>query len=175
MRLRQRDNRSWLQVKKREHKKLRLFSKGKKRERHITHGGRHTRLYSIWAHMKERCLNPNSISYKNYGGRGITVCDEWKQDFAAFRGWAYANGYSDELEIDRIDNDGDYCPENCRWATRKAQTYNRRSNRYLEHNGRKQTVMEWAHETGISHKTLYDRLKSGWPVDRALTEPVRRR
>ncbi len=139
------------------------------------HGGRNTRLYRIWAHMKERCLNPNSISYMNYGGCGITVCDEWKRDFKAFHDWAIANGYSDELEVDRIDNDGDYRPENCRWATRKTQANNRRSNRYLEYGGERLTVKEWALKTGISYKILYDRIKSGWSVERVLTEQVRRR
>ena len=141
------------------------------RERNRTHGGRHTRLYSVWAHMKERCNNSNSISYPNYGGRGIAVCDEWQQDFSVFRDWAICHGYTDELEIDRIDNDGGYCPENCRWATKRAQSYNRRSNRYLEYNGKRQTIKEWALEIGISPKVLYDRVKSGWDVERVLTEP----
>lgn len=135
-----------------------------------THGDRYTRLYRVWAHMKERCFNPNSISYENYGGRGITVCAEWKQDFVAFRDWAMENGYSDELQIDRIDNDGNYCPENCRWSTRKEQSLNRRSNVFLTFNGKRQTVREWAIEIGISPKVLYDRIKSGWPIERVLSE-----
>lgn len=134
------------------------------------HGWGHTRLYRIWSHMKEQCLNPNSISYKNYGGRGITVCNEWKQDFTAFRDWAMENGYSDELQIDRIDNFEGYFPDNCRWSTRAEQSLNRRSNRFLEYGGKRQTIKEWALEIGISHKILYDRIKSGWSVERALTE-----
>lgn len=91
-----------------------------------THGGTHTRLYSIWASMKTRCLNPNSKAYHYYGGRGISICDEWKDNFSAFRDWALSNGYRDDLTLDRIDSDKDYSPENCKWSTWHEQRINQR-------------------------------------------------
>lgn len=101
------------------------------------HGGRKDRLYSIWHDMKNRVENPNSHAYKNYGGRGITVCDEWKNDYAAFREWAYSNGYDKDAPrgqctLDRIDVNGNYCPENCRWTTMYHQIHNRRNSKNKE-------------------------------------------
>ena len=90
------------------------------------HGGRHTRLYHIWHGMKERCFTSTNKDYPNWGGRGITVCQEWANDFSAFRDWAMSNGYADNLTIDRINNDGNYEPSNCRWTTQLEQNRNRR-------------------------------------------------
>lgn len=102
-----------------------------------------TRLYNIWSGIKKRCLNERDASYDRYGGRGITVCDEWKNSFEAFHDWALSHGYADDLTIDRIDNSGDYCPENCRWATTETQCRNRRSNIIIKIGNSSRTLKEW--------------------------------
>ena len=132
-------------------------------------------MYEIWRDMRLRCYDERNISYNRYGGRGITICDEWKEDVKAFYDWAMANGYNDSLTIERIDNDGNYFPENCRWATVKEQANNRRSNVLVTHKGKTQTMKEWANEVGIPYKVVWARMqKLGWSVERALTDPVRK-
>lgn len=123
--------------------------------------------------MKKRCYQPSSNCYKNYGGRGIKVCDEWlgKDGQTRFREWALANGYRKGLTIDRIDNDGDYSPKNCRWATIQTQAYNRSTNSRITIKGKTQTVTEWAKEIGISIGAMQQRLRSGWSEERLL-EPA---
>lgn len=119
--------------------------------------------------MKQRCRDTTHVHYHNYGGRGIKVCNEWLNDYSAFRDWALANGYQEKLTLDRIDNDGDYCPENCRWQTIKQQSNNRRTNKFITFNGTTKTMAEWADHLGITRHCLYQRFKIGWSVEKALT------
>lgn len=135
--------------------------------------GRPERLYSVWAHMKERCLSPTSDSYHLYGGRGIRICDAWMADYAAFRIWAVANGYAEHLQIDRIDTDGNYEPDNCRWVTVKKNANNRRRCRFIEFDGRRMSLSEASELYGIPPWTVKKRLDCGWSVEKALTHPVR--
>lgn len=141
-----------------------------------THGLRKTPLYSVWAGMKSRCAckNETSVSFKNYYSRGIKVCKEWQDDFKAFYDWAMANGYRKGLTLDRINNDGNYEPNNCRWTTRKEQQNNRRVNRLITYKGRTQTLTQWAEEYGISANVLSGRLlKMGWDFEKAITTKKR--
>lgn len=136
------------------------------------HGLRHTRLFSIWSNMLTRCTNCNADSYKWYGAKGITVCDEWRNDFKSFYDWAMANGYSDNLTIDRIDNSKGYYPDNCHWSTEKTQANNRTSNHLITIGGVTKTLTEWCDIYSINYRTVQDRLKRGWTEYRALTTPV---
>jgi len=136
------------------------------------HGGEGTRLYRIWLGMRTRCRNKNFHKYKNYGARGIKICDDWS-DFTTFREWASSSGYSDELSIDRIDVNGDYEPSNCRWSTPKAQSRNKTNNRTISYMGETRILTEWSDITGIHFRTILSRLKSGWGHDLVLSLPVR--
>ena len=122
--------------------------------------------------MKRRCYDNNAISYNKYGGRGIKVCEEW-QEYEPFSEWAKNNGYTDELTLDRIDNNGDYSPNNCRWATYKEQALNTRTNHFIEFCGEIKTLSQWADELGINRSTLCERINSrGWSIEKALTTPA---
>lgn len=124
--------------------------------------------YSAWVSMIQRCNNPNSRAYKDYGARGIIVCDEWM----SFDNFLRDMGCRpDSMTLDRIDNNGNYEPSNCRWATRKQQMRNRRNNRILEYNGKKLTLTEWSEETGLTIETIRNRLRLGWDLSHALTVP----
>ena len=111
-----------------------------------------TRLYSIWNGLKGRCNNPNDPRYDRYGGRGISVCEEWNTSFQAFYDWAISNGYSDDLTIDRIDNDGNYDPTNCKWSTSKEQCNNRSSNINIKIGNTTKTLTEWCEIFGVDTK-----------------------
>lgn len=136
-----------------------------------THGMTDTHLYGVWCTMKSRCHNPKSQRYELYGGRGIEVCEEWRNSFETFYEWAIANGYKDGLTIDRIDVDKDYRPDNCRWATVKQQQNNRRNNRLIEYNGETRTLHEWSDKLNIKYGTLHYRLKAGWSIEKAFSTP----
>lgn len=135
-----------------------------------THGMSHSRLYHIWKGMKQRCDDDTVPYYKNYGGRGITYCEEWKR-FEPFRDWALENGYDASLTLDRIDNNGNYCPENCRWATMEEQSNNQRTNRYITYNGETHTLIQWSRITGLTYTTISNRLERGMSVEEALFAP----
>lgn len=137
------------------------------------HGCSKTRLYHVWNSMKQRCLNKNQKDYSNYGGRGITVCKEWAESFEAFRDWALANGYNDELTIDRINSNGNYEPTNCRWVANIKQQNNKRNNHFLTYKGETHTVSEWAKKVGISVTALKQRLFANWTIEKALTTKLR--
>ena len=134
------------------------------------HGLSHTRIDNIYKKMIARCYKKSEINYGRYGGRGIVVCDEWKKDKTAFFKWAFENGYDELLTLDRINNDEGYSPQNCRWATVKEQSNNRKSNRYIEAFGENKTMSQWSDETGIKEGTIWQRLRNGWDVERALTQ-----
>lgn len=149
-------------------RKIRLNSRICKKE--------HYRLRYIYDLMKSRCYYVRNIRYNNYGGRGITVCDEWKNDFKVFYNWAITNGYKENLTIDRIDNNGNYEPSNCRWVDMKTQQNNKSNNYLVTYNNETHTVAEWSKITGLKESTLHMRLKNyKWTVEMALTTPVRNR
>ncbi len=143
--------------------------------RNRTHNLSKSKLYKIWYAMKNRCYYSKDKCYNRYGGRGITVCDEWLHDFQAFYDWAMANGYADSLTIDRIDVNGNYEPSNCRWITNKEQQYNKCNNHLITYNGKTQTVKQWSIELEIEYGTLLSRLNRGhWTVEKAFTTPIKR-
>lgn len=136
---------------------------------HRKHGKTNTRLYVTWDNMKARCYRKHNAYYKNYGGRGIAVCEEWKNDFKAFYEWSIANGYTDKLTLDRIDNNGNYEPSNCRWIDMKQQARNRRSNKIYTINGKTHCLAEWCEIYNMSYDKVKQRLnKLNWSIDKAL-------
>ena len=120
------------------------------------------KIYKVWSGIKQRCFNPNSNRYKNYGGRGISICDEWKNSFETFCKWALENGYKEGLSIDRIDHEKDYEPSNCRWADEITQQNNRTNNTLYEYEGETHTLTEWSRIKGIKPKTFCTRWRRGY-------------
>ena len=139
----------------------------------IKHNECNTPLYHKWTAMRHRCNNPNNDEYDRYGGRGIQVCPEW-DEYVNFRDWALEHGYDEKLTIDRIDNDGNYEPDNCRFATRIEQQNNMSRNIYYSMNGETHTLSEWSRITGINLQTLYSRVnRDGMTLEQAITTPIR--
>lgn len=130
------------------------------------------RLYQTWKNMRRRCRDPKNTRWARYGGRGIAICPEW-DDYAVFRMWALSAGYTDELTIDRINVDGNYCPENCRWETPKTQANNVSRNHLIEFEGREITMSQLADELGLSYSALQHRVDRGWSIERIATQPQR--
>ena len=138
-------------------KKRRIIEYNKKNK--IKHNKLGTRIYRIWSGIKTRCLNKNDNSYKYYGERGIKICEEWKNSFEIFYNWAISNGYKEDLTIDRINNNGNYCPENCRWITMKEQNRNKRNNLIIELDGEAKTLAEWGEMYGFDTKAEIYKIK----------------
>jgi hypothetical protein len=147
------------------------FKKEKLHKEKTVHGDYKERLFHIWEQMRARCSNKNLPSYKNYGGRGIVVCDAWLNDYLPFKEWALSHGYQNNLSIDRKDNNGNYEPSNCRWATKGVQANNTRSNHFLTFNNQTMTISEWSQKLNISQDIIYSRLKRGWTIEQTLTIP----
>jgi hypothetical protein len=139
-----------------------------------THGMSKTRIYREWQSMKKRCNNKDNYDYKDYGGRGIKVCKEWNESFEAFRDWAYANGYSDKLTIERINNDMGYAPDNCMWIPMEEQSKNRRLCKMITYNEKTQNLHRWCIELGKDYKLVHNRMyQLGWNFEKAISTPKR--
>lgn len=128
-------------------------------KKNYKHGGTKTKLYRIWAEMNGRCFCKTNKAYKNYGARGIRVCDEWRKNFSLFRSWAMSNGYQEGLTIERIDNNGNYCPDNCKWIPKSEQPKNRRNCHLITFNGKTQTLSEWSRELHVDRECVRNKEK----------------
>lgn len=133
-----------------------------------THGKSNNKLYHVWNGMKQRCYNNNDDFYYCYGGKGIYVCDEWKNSFQNFYDWAVSHGYNEGLTIDRIDSNGNYCPENCRWVNSSIQSRNRTDRKKYDYNGQELLLSEISEKTGIRIGTLWKRIQRGIPLEESI-------
>ncbi len=129
-------------------------------------------LWYSYHSMKKRCLNPNSTRYKDYGGRGIIICQEWLIGFDIFAEWAYSNGYEKGLTIERKDVNGNYCPENCIWIPKSRQHYNKRTTVFVTYKGKRKCLMDWCNELNLCYDTIHERIKKGWTVEDAFEKPI---
>lgn len=142
--------------------------------------GKHSRLSNVFHNMHKRCYHSYSKDYHNYGARGITVCKEWLNNeksgignctkgFIAFKEWALANGYADNLTLDRIDSNKDYCPENCHWVTIRVQENNKRDNLYIDYKGKRQSLSDWCRELELDYRKTHRKIRYlGWSIDEAF-------
>lgn len=142
---------------------------GRNTKHGFTSGEERDPLYAVWANMRRRCNDDHNKWYQRYGGRGIKVCKEWADDFDVFHSWAMDNGYKTGLTIDRIDNDGDYSPQNCRWASAKEQARNRSTNHKITAFGKTMLLSDWSIETGIKITTILERIRRGWSPEQAVS------
>lgn len=151
----------------------------KRNNRFLKHNSYKKRLYKVYRGIISRCYEPSNTSYHNYGERGIKVCNEWKNDYLVFEKWALENGYDKNAKrgtctIDRIDVNGDYCPDNCRWINIHEQCKNKRNNRIYTYNNEKLCLKDWAEKLKMNYQTLLGRLKKGWSFEDAITIPIRK-
>lgn len=140
----------------------------------INHGYSRELLYGVWLSMRNRCHNKFVEKYADYGGKGIEVCPEWRASYLPFRRWAMENGYRHGLQIDRIDNTGNYTPANCRWVTAQQQQNNRSNTKFIEAFGERKSRADWVRDPRcqVNFATLRARLKRGWPTEKAITQPL---
>lgn len=155
-----------------EHKKINR-NHGKKPPRYRNKISDNKRLWNIWNNMKRRCLCESDVRYHQYGGRGILLCDKWKESFDNFADWALANGYKENLTIERIDVNGNYCPENCKWITLKEQANNKRDTIWIDYKGRHIQLRKICDEMNLHYDAIHNRItKMGWDAERAIDEPL---
>lgn len=139
-----------------------------------THGESKTRLYRTWCHMRARCKNPNDSEYKYYGGRGIAVCEAWDKSYEEFKSWAAHNGYTETLTIDRIDVNGNYEPNNCRWIRFQEQASNTQRTIYVTCDGVTKTLADWAKYLNVKYSTLHKRIRYlGFTPEQTVSQAVR--
>lgn len=150
---------------------VKIFSCGCYRNE-LNHGLRDTRIYSIWKGMKQRCYNVHSPKYKVYGQRNIEICKEWKNNFSNFYNWSINNGYKDNLSIDRINVNGNYCPENCRWIPLKQQARNKQASIFIKYNQQEKTLAEWCEILKLKYIKTYKRIYLyHWSIEKAFNTP----